>query len=137
MPMVTGAGLRQPLMKLLATGLFACLVISAVIVCSPEVVRGKPGLSADEARNALIELLRKHPAAFQRKLDWRGLAKQPLTGVGAGRYTCGDFRISLPDATYLFSVRVGCVFEYAGTFRFEDEQWIASEPHLTRVSLVR
>ena len=67
--MVTGVDPRQPLMKLLATGLFACLVILAVIVCSPDVVQGKPALSAEEAQNALIELLQKAPTAFQRKLD--------------------------------------------------------------------
>ena len=137
MRMVTGVDPRQPLMKLVATGLFACLVISAVIVCSPEVVQGRRGLSAEEARNALIELLQKDPTAFQRKLDWRELAKQPLAGVGAGRYTCGAFRISLPDATYQITVRYGCAFEYAGTFRFEDDRWIASKPQWTSAALVK
>jgi hypothetical protein len=95
------------------------------------------GLTAEEAKSALVELLRESPTAFQRTLDWDDLARQPLIGRRLGRYTCGDFRISLPEARYQITVSYGCVFEYEGTFHLQEGRWMASQPHWTSAALTK
>jgi hypothetical protein len=124
-------------MRLFATGLFVCLAVLAVILFSPGVVHPTSGLTTEEAKAALVELLRRAPTAFERKLKWDDLAKQPVITRGPGRHSCGDFRISLPDAKYQITVTHGCVFEYEGTFQFRGKRWTASQPHWTSAGLIK
>jgi hypothetical protein len=124
-------------LMILATALVACLVTLSLFLYRHGVAHSTRGLTAEEARRASVELLRKDPTAFQRKFDSDDLAKPPLIGHRPGKYTCADFRISLPDAIYQITVTYGCIFEYEGTFQFQQRQWIASQPHWTSAALVR
>lgn len=119
---------------LIAAGLVVCLGVA----CDSS-APGKPklALTASHAKDALVELLRKDPRAFQRQLDPNDLAKQPLTGGEAGQYRCGEFQISVPAANYKITIFYGCIFEYAGTFEIEGGRWVAAQPRWTSTGLVR
>jgi hypothetical protein len=128
----------RPLMvKLLATGLVVCLITLSFFLYRHSVAHSTRGLTAEEARRAMVELLRMDPIAFQREFDSAELAEQPLIGHSAGKCTCGDFRISLPDATYKITVVYGCAFQYEGTFQFQGGRWIASRPNWTSAALIK
>jgi hypothetical protein len=95
------------------------------------------GLTAAEAKGALVELLRRDPTAFQRKFNPDDLAKQPVTSQVAGSYRCGEFSIHLTEARYQITVQYGCIFEYHGSFQFRGGRWLASQPYWTSTGLVR
>jgi len=131
--------------KTLAAGLMVCFVTSCdsgSLQPQPGVIDSggahiRPELTADKAKDALVELLRRNPTAFQRKFDPDDLAKQPLVPLGTGGgYSCGHFRIHLAGS-YQITVAYGCIFEYEGRFRFQDGRWVASEPYCTSAALVK
>jgi hypothetical protein len=117
----------------------ACLLVLSVMIDaipSPRTLRPARALTAAEAKAALVQLLRESPTAFQREFNSDELEQKPLIGQD-GQYACGDFRISVPDATYEITVRYGCIFEYEGKFLWNGRRWFASKPHWTSAALVK
>jgi hypothetical protein len=140
--MRTGRSLR----KLIATGLAVCLVIFCASRVRPNLgalpTRQQPAvpkspLTGEQARAALVDLLRNDLTAFQRQLDPDELAKQPVTGNARDRYRVGQFSIDVSAATYQVIIQYGCIFDYRGTFTFERGRWVASKPRWVSAALVK
>lgn len=133
-------GVRPWMKTRLAVGATICsaLLVSCDSGCpQSQPVPPQRVLTAEDARGALVELLRGNPTAFQRRFDADDLAKQPLTSEAPGSYLCGGFRIEVAAARYQITVRYGCVFEYEGTFDLQNGRWVASKPHWTSAALVK
>ena len=137
--------MRSWMKNTVATGLAAVCAVSAIAfgfgLQPHRPLTAKPSqheLTAEDARNALIDLLRRNPTAFQRELDPNELARQPLIELRPGTYQLDGFLIQLPAAIYQITIRYGeCIFEYEGDFHFEVGRWVASQPHWTSAAYVK
>ncbi|MHB1561460.1 MAG: hypothetical protein ACYC61_28765 [Isosphaeraceae bacterium] len=115
-------------------GLMTVVAIAAIAL---DLWRPEPVLTAEVARTALVELLRRDGKGLHFPHDPDEVARAKLTGVGKTTYECGGFRVDVARAKYWFAIRYGCVFEFEGAFGLEDGRWVALRPECTLISKVR
>ena len=94
-------------------------------------------LSAEEARRAVVDLIRRRPGLFIGNPDPDRLAKLPLIDAGEGKYQFGVITVHPREGRY--NARVGEVgrglpevYEYTGTITRAGDGWLASEPTVNR-----
>jgi hypothetical protein len=104
---------------------------------APRTEVARSPLTAEAAKAALVELLRRDRKAFQRELDPADLANEPVTASGSGNYRCGRFTLRVSEASYEAFIQYGCVFHYKGTFEFNGGRWVASQPSWDSAALVK
>ena len=75
--------MRRPLQRIHLMILAAGLSVGVLPSCGSG---QKPVLTSEEARHALVVLLRNDPSAFQRPLDADKLSRQPVKAVGPAKY---------------------------------------------------
>jgi hypothetical protein len=151
--------IARSLKRLVAVGLLVCVIASCDSGARPDLARltaapqgknaaaktnavrrrevARSPLTAEEAKAALVELLRRNRTAFQRELDPADLAKEPVTASGSGNYRCGRFTLRVNEASYEAFIQYGCIFHYKGTFDFEGGRWVASQPSWDSAALVK
>ena len=92
-------------------------------------------LTADQARRAVLELIRSHPTAFIGSPDPGRLQRLPLEERGEGKYAFGAFVVDVPNQRYSADIGYDApeLYLYKGDFVRRDGHWIASEPEVTRL----
>ena len=92
----------------------------------------QPTPTAAQAQEAVVNLIRNHPAWFEGKPDADRLAKLPLKDEGDGWFSFGVMNVNPTSGRYDASLggKRGMV-EYAGTIRQVDGKWVASRPNTT------
>jgi hypothetical protein len=101
---------------------------------APEQTQGE-SLTAEQARQAVLALIRSRPQVFVGAPDLDRLAKLPLKERGDGEYSFGAFVVNLQKRWY--AAHVGGdderhdAWSYNGSFVRRDGQWIATEPKVT------
>lgn len=80
-------------MRLIAIAAWTCLLAGCA-----------SALTAEQARDAIVDLARSKPEVFVGRPDADTLASLPLAGSGDGRYTCGAFVIDVSHKRYSASI---------------------------------
>lgn len=124
-----------------ATVAALCLYMTAV-GCSrsgrfPSAVRtieALPALTADQARQAVLALIRSQPGAFIGSPDPDRLAQLPMEECGEARYAFGAFVVDLSNQRYSADIGYDApeLYSYSGAFTRQDGHWMASNPEVTR-----
>jgi hypothetical protein len=103
---------------------------------APEQTQGE-SLTAEQARQAVLALIRSRPKVFVGAPDPDRLAKLPLKERGDGEYSFGAFVVNLPKRWYAAHVggddQLRDAWSYNGSFVRRDGQWIATEPKVTEL----
>ena len=91
-------------------------------------------LTAEQARQAVLELIRSRPDAFIGFPDSDKLAELPLKDRAEGKYAFGAFVVDLPNQRYSADVGHDApeLYSYNGSFARRDGRWVASDPEVTR-----
>jgi hypothetical protein len=91
-------------------------------------------LTADQAKQAVLELIRSHIDTFIGSPDPGKLAELPLEDRGEGKYAFGAFVVDLPNRRYSADIGHDApeLYSYTGSFARQDGRWIASDPEVTR-----
>jgi hypothetical protein len=91
-------------------------------------------LTASEARQAVLDLIRAHPETFVGAPDPDKLAQLPLKDRGAGEFTFGAFVVSTVGQLYTADIGHDApeFYHYYGTIEKRDGKWVASAPDLQR-----
>jgi|GEM_PF-5527671 len=131
--------MKNHLVIIPAIGLCLCMV---TIGCkrselSPPEARiavSQPYLTAEQAKDAVLEFLRSHPDTFIGSPDPERMAKIPLMVRSEGRYAFGAFTLDISKHCYTAEVGQDApeVCFYNGTLELRNGIWTASEPKLTR-----
>ena len=92
-------------------------------------------LTADQARQAVLELIRSRPDAFIGSPDPDKLAELPLGDRAEGKYAFGAFVVDLTNQRYSADIGHDApeLYSYKGSFARRDARWIASDPEVTRL----
>ena len=92
-------------------------------------------LTASQAKHAIIELVRAHPKIFIGSPDVEWLGTIPLEDRGSGEFTFGAFVVNPDQRWYTADIGFGApeVYSYSGSFERKDDNWIASEPEVSRL----
>ncbi len=92
-------------------------------------------LTAEQARQALLELIRSRPDAFIGSPDPDKLARIPLEDRADGKYAFGTFVLDLINQRYSADIGHDApeLYSYKGSFARRDGHWIASDPEVTRL----
>jgi hypothetical protein len=126
----------------------AAAAVASLLGCARQALPPKPApsrvsstsaaatgpLSAEEARQAVVELIRRRPDLFIGHPDPDRLAKLPLVDVGEGKYQFGAITVHPQKGWYNADVgREGPEpYHYEGKIKREGDRWLASEPEVTR-----
>lgn len=96
-------------------------------------------LSPEEARSAIVALVREKPDTFIGRPDLDRLATLPVTDTGDGKYAFGAFSIDLPARRYQATIGMDSPepYFYGGSFVQSGGKWKCSEPNLTRAHVAR
>lgn len=91
-------------------------------------------LTAEQARQAVLELIRSRPDAFIGSPDSDKLAELPLEDRAEGEYAFGAFVVDLTNQRYSADIGRDApeLYSYSGTFAKRDGRWIASDPEVIR-----
>ena len=91
-------------------------------------------LTADQAKRAVLELIRSRPDAFIGSPDPDKLAGLPLDDRAEGKYSLGAFVLDLPNRRYSADIGHDApeLYSYRGSFVRRNGRWIASDPEVTR-----
>ena len=102
---------------------------------APRATPGRPSPTAEEAKQAVIELLRAHPSTFVAQPDLNRLAELPLIETGDGTYRFGGIHLNPTEGWYRVTLGDGDhdQFEHAGVISCENGRWVASPPTVTHV----
>jgi hypothetical protein len=105
------------------------------IVIVPATTPQRPVLTAEQARQAVLDLVRQDPNAFIGNPDADKLADMPLTQEVDGTYHFGAFTLDPANRTYSAVIGAGSPepYFYNGTFLWQKGQWVASNPTVQRV----
>ncbi|HMF12244.1 MAG TPA: hypothetical protein VKE94_08055 [Gemmataceae bacterium] len=89
-------------------------------------------LSPEQARAALVDLLKSQPEAFAKRFYPDEYAGKPLEDRGDGKYRWGWFLIDMPRASFQLGLegREHSI-EYVGEFQYLDGRWIAKKTGTT------
>jgi hypothetical protein len=91
-----------------------------------------PNLTAEGARDALLDFIRREPDFFAGRPDPKRLAQLPIKSTGGDQYTWSAFVIDTAARTY--SADIGtegpAPYFYNGTFELRDNVWIANGPQV-------
>ena len=128
--------------RLMAATAGALCLWTAAAGCSPsEPAASEPAakqeqatLTADQARQAVLELIRSRPDAFIGSPDPGKLAELPLEQRQDDEYAFGAFVVNLSDRWYTADIGRDALemYSYRGLFARREGRWIASEPEVTR-----
>jgi hypothetical protein len=128
--------------RVMTTAVWALYLSAAVAGCSPSEraapeppSREQPAtLTAQRARQAVLELIRARPDAFIGCPDPDELAELPLEERGEGEYAFGAFVVNLPNRWYAADIGHDApeLYHYRGSFERRNGEWIASEPEVSR-----
>lgn len=117
---------------LILVGLFCAAGCS----CTPQVSESPPKLTAEVARDALLDLIRNKPDLFVGNPDPDRLAKIPLTDERDGTFHWGLFVIDPAARTYSADLNTsgpGEAYFYNGKFALRWRQWTANKPNVQRL----
>ena len=91
-------------------------------------------LTAVQAKQAVIELVRANRKMFIGSPDPDMLAALPLEDRGSGEFAFGAFVVYPNQRLYKADIGFGApeVYSYLGSFERKDDKWIASEPEVSR-----
>lgn len=91
--------------------------------------------TSDQARQAVLDLIRSQPNAFIGSPDPDRLQKLPLEERADGKYAFGAFVVDLPNQRYSADIGHDApeLYSYNGSFVIRDGRWIASEPEVMRL----
>src|SRR6516225_11110773 len=88
-------------LRLFALGLLSVGALGFTLGCLKESAdSAAPVLSPEEAKEALVELIRNSPDTFEVKFDPDQYALKPLEDQGPGKYRMGWFWIDVPRTSY-------------------------------------
>jgi hypothetical protein len=125
-----------------ASGLLAgCASRPEPPVAEPETGLGEPVLTAERAREALLERMRGKPAGDFGRFDPDEWAKVEVRAGEDGWYDFGGlFRIHPAKRAYTMLIlpapdAKACAFHYEGAFAVRDGRWVAGPPELVKTAL--
>ncbi len=92
-------------------------------------------LTPDQARQAVLELIRSRPNTFIGAPDADRLEELRLEQRAEGKYAFGAFVVDLPNRRYSADIDRDApeLYSYNGSFVRRDGRWHASEPEVTRL----
>jgi hypothetical protein len=119
---------------------FAILIL-VCLVCGAGCSPAPPGnassaLTADKARDALLDLLRREPDLFIGNPSAERFATIALDDRHDGTFGWGAFVINPAARTYSADLNTsgpGEAYFYSGTFEFRWRQWTANKPQVQRM----
>jgi hypothetical protein len=94
--------------------------------------QSSPSLTAEAARQAVLELIEDQPETFIGSPDPERLGQVALLDRGDGEFSFGAFRIHTEEKWYAADVGDEEVYSYGGAFVHRDGKWIATPPELAR-----
>jgi hypothetical protein len=103
-------------------------------VCLSTLPAIKRQITPDQAKNALLEIMRTQPKVFVNRFDVEEWSKAELERLEAGWFAWGgSFRIKPSEAIYIITIRPApeakaCTFEVQGSFVLDGGRWIAQPP---------
>lgn len=104
--------------------------------CTPEIDDSPPQLTAEMARDALLDLIRNQPDLFAGNPDPDRLTKISLEAQRDGTFHWGRFVIDPGSRTYSADLNTsgpGEAYFYNGKFELRWRQWTASKPDVQRL----
>jgi hypothetical protein len=127
--------------RILWVSLLALFTLAGCAPVDPEAFQEPTEPTAEQARNALIQLIRTNGAGEFRDFPVQKYINDQIEGDGDSRYWAG-FCLNLKDRSYTFSERVGtdtsfCDTQYVGSFEWQSDKWVALPPKRKFVACTR
>ena len=111
----------------------AALLALLIVGCAkhPDTMQS---ISADDAKAAVIALIREHPGEFIGNPDPETLQELPLTDMGDGTWVFGAFTVCPAERRYSALVDVGAAesYFYEGKLKTRAHVAFAVRPSITR-----
>jgi hypothetical protein len=101
----------------------------------------EPELTAEDAKAAMIELLRTTQLDYMRGFPVDEAAKEPVHVYESGSAAWADFSFDLKTKKYSYRVERGdrnakdhFAAGYEGTFEYKQGKWVALKPRMTYIT---
>lgn len=91
-------------------------------------------LSAEQARQAVLDLIRVHPEMFVGSPDPEKLAQLPLEERDDGEFAFGAIVVSTSERWYTADIGQDGpeYYHFSGSIEWRNETWVAGEPNVQR-----
>jgi hypothetical protein len=129
-------------MTIRCLSLVACVGGAALLVgCGEAPESSPPALTGDQAKAALIDLLRSTDLDSMHGFPLDQFANQSVESHPDGSASWADFRFELKARKYSYTVERGerntkshFAAEYEGAFEFIQGKWVASKPRVNWIT---